>query len=275
MSFRYASAAMLFTVTVFSATPQSGGDPTLGRLLRGIPTEYLDALFDTGVVTLVHDDADSITLAPAADEVRNALGVIRSTGANIVSERLVLVERSPGPDRLTNVYNALLGVSDLAYLEYYNPVTELWKDLFKESYRVVGPSDLSPVADEYAERIPDEFSMYVLQGLPPFGEVLQTFAYHRLGADSPDVDGFTFISSNEWPIRYRNVRVVRDGAMQTFAFVVAGNEFMLLYGVGAARVFTAFGMFADRIENSFTARTAGLFEWLTENHLEGEVQTRY
>jgi hypothetical protein len=62
--------------------------------------------------------------------------------------------------------------------------------------------------------------------------------------------------------------VVKPGEMVTYAWVLRGDDYVLMYGIGAAKVFTGFGLFRDRIENSFTSRTDGLFNWLSDNYLD-------
>ncbi len=164
------------------------------------------------------------------------------------------------------MYNALLGVEDLSYLEYYNPEKDVWHDLFKESYRVNDDEDLERVPDLEVTSIPDQLRIPVLQGLPPFGDVLQTYRYD--GVAHGGIDGFRFSSENEWEIRYRRIRVVKEEEMVTYAWVLRGDDYLLMYGIGAAKVFTGFGLFRDRIENSFTSRTDGLFDGLSQNYLD-------
>lgn len=252
--------ALLFAGITFSAFPQ------VAEIVAQLPRDAQTALFNNGSVSASHTDADDIELAPSFPGVDDAIDDLQKMKANIVSERLVLVDGRVSDEGLVRVYNALLGVEDLSYLEYYNPMNDTWHDLFKESYRVNNGDDLDRVPDLEVDSIPDELRIPVLQGLPPFGEVLQTYRYDAVSHGG--IDGFRFSSENEWDIRYRRIRVVKDEEMMTYAWVLRGDDYLLMYGIGAAKVFTGFGLFRDRIENSFTSRTDGLFDWLSQNYLD-------
>jgi hypothetical protein len=238
----------------------------VAAILDEIPDRARAELLAQRSVSRTHTDAKELELAPRFPGVDEAIDDLRKIGTNIVSERLILVDGPVADEGIVTVFNALLAVSELSYLEYYNRENETWHDLFKESYRVDDEDDLNRQPDLQVQQIPPALEIPVLQGLPPFGDVLQTYRY---GAVShAGVDGFRFSSENEWDIRYRRIRVVKPGEMVTYAWVLRGDDYVLMYGIGAAKVFTGFGLFRDRIENSFTSRTDGLFNWLSDNYLD-------
>ncbi|MFW5643639.1 MAG: DUF6675 family protein [Alkalispirochaeta sp.] len=234
-------------------------------LLDDVPSDLRRELLANRSVSRTHTDPRDLELTPAVPGVRDAVRTLRSIRSNIVSERLILVDGPIDDEGLLMVFNAVLGVSELSYIEYYNPERDKWNDLFKESYRVHDDDDLDALPDLQVEAIPDSLSIPVLQGLPPFGEVLQTYRYEAITHDG--MDGFYFSSENEWDIRYNRIRVVKPEEMVTYAWVMRGDDYLIVYGIGAAKVFTAFGLFRDRIENSFSSRTDGLFDWLSRNYL--------
>jgi hypothetical protein len=211
-------------------------------------------------------DVDEIALAPSIDGVDEALRDLGRMRANIISERLVFVGTSVGDDAVREVYNALLGVGQLSGLQYYNPEKDVWHTLFNDSYRINDGEDRSPLPDLSVSEIPQDLEITVFQDLPPFGGVVQEYRYAGMTVNGRG--GFAFTSENEEELRYRRVRVVKPGEMRTYAWLIRGDDYLLLYGIGAARVFTGFGLFRDRIENSFTSRTDGLFDWLTVNYLQ-------
>lgn len=235
-------------------------------ILDQIPDSARTELLERRSVSRTHAEADNLELAPRFPGVGEAIDELRRLGTNIISERLVLVDGPVDDAGLVTVFNALLGVSELAYLEYYNPLNDNWKDLFKDSYRVDNKDGLNKRPDITVDEIPLTLEIPVLQGLPPFGDVLQTYRYDAVSHDG--IDGFHFSSENEWEIRFRGIRVVRPGEMVTYAWVLRGDDYVVMYGVGAADVFTGFGLFRGRIENSFTSRTDGLFNWLSDNYLD-------
>lgn len=235
-------------------------------IIGALPPSIQRELAQTGSVSATHTDAEDVVLAPDFPGVDDAIEDLEDIGVNILSERLVLVDHRVDDDGLLRVYNALLGVEDLAYLEYYNKMNGTWHDLFKQSYRVDTEDDLNRMPDLEVAEIPSHLRLPVFQGLPPFGEVLQTYRYDAFSYNG--IDGFRFSSENEWEIRYRRIRVVKEDEMVTYAWVLRGDDYLLMYGIGAAKVFTGFGLFRDRIENSFTSRTDGLFDWLSQNYLD-------
>ena len=236
------------------------------QYLGNLSSASLKELLAERSVSRSHTDARDVELAPSFPGVGDAVRSLRSTGVNIVSERLILVDGPVTDEGLVRVFNALLGVGELSYLQYYNPLSDVWHDLFRESYRVKDEQNLDRLPDLQVESIPDSITIPVLQDLPPFGEVLQTYRYESVS--HAGVDGFYFSSKNEWDIRYRRIRVVKPEGMVTYVWVLRGDDYLLVYGIGAAKVFTGFGLFRDRIENSFTSRTTGLFDWLSENYLD-------
>ncbi len=253
-------------VAVAALVPVADLSAQVYEYLETLPPDAMTELLDSRSVSRTHTDAREVELAPSFPDIRDAVRELRSTGSNIVSERLILVDGPIEDEGLLNVFNALLAVRELSYLEYYNPLKERWNELFYESYRVADEEDLAPLPDIQVDSIPASVVIPVLQELPPFGEVLQTYRYESFDYDG--VDGFSFSSENEWDIRYRRIRVVKPEEMVTYGWVIRGEDYLLVYGIGAAKVFTGFGLFRDRIENSFTSRTDGLFDWLKQNHLD-------
>ncbi len=256
----------LSSIVFVAVLPVVAVSAQVHRYLDGLSTSAGRELMTDRSVSRTHTSAEDIQLAPSFPGIGDAVKDLRSIGTNIVSERLILVDGSVHDDDMVKVYNALLGVSNLAYLEYFNTRTGLWKDLFKDSYRVDNEHDLNRLPDIRVETIPEYVTIPVLQGLPPFGDVLQTYRYESISLG--EIDGFRFSSENDWDIRYRGIRVVKAGEMATYAWAIRGEDYLLVYGIGAAKVFTGFGLFRDRIESSFTSRTDGLFDWLSENYLD-------
>lgn len=238
--------------------------------LSGLASSDRADLAREGSISLNHRDVDEIRLTPDLPGIREALRTISRSRANIISERLMVMPGRYSTADLLSVYNAVTATSELAYIQYYNPEKDVYHDLFRESHEVASAEDLAPVADQRFARIPGEEEKLVLQDLPPFGQVLQRYRYESV--DRGGMDGFLLSSTNLWDIRYNNIRVVRPEDMITYAWIVRTDEALLLYGIGSADVFTAFGLFRDRIENSFSSRTDGLFDWLKREHLDRLVR---
>lgn len=159
------------------------------------------------------------------------------------------------------MYNSLRRVSDLGYLQYYNERTEKTQDLFHESRAIDGPRNRQGISDPVVSTAPQDDRVWVLQGLPPFGEVASEYRYRSDGR------AFLFTGTNYDPLPYRGMRVVRPGNMITAILVIPGDDFILMYGLGGVRAFMMFGLLDDRIEAAFSGRTDGIFSWYYETYL--------
>jgi hypothetical protein len=119
------------------------------------------------------------------------------------------------------------------------------------------------------ERIPPRDEILVRQGLPPFGETVSRYTYVR------DDDALRFSGENLTRITYKGFPVVGPKEMTTNFLLIRESDYLLVYGAGGARVFNFLGLLSGVIENSFTSRTTGLFDWYSKNYLdplrEGEL----
>lgn len=182
--------------------------------------------------------------------------------ATILAEQLLLVEAEVDQHLFLRLYNSLRRVSELSYIEYYNERIDRWNELFYESRAVVSADDLRRLPDPVVRAIPPDDRVTVLQGLPPFGDIVSEYRYTASGR------AFLFSGTNIDPLSYRGVRVVRPGDMKTYILVLAGDDAILMYGAGAVRAFTVFGLLDNRIEAAFSGRTDGLFDWYARTYLE-------
>lgn len=242
-----------------AAAPSFGYD--LESLLSPIPADLRGELLRSGAVERFLDDAGEVALLPdhpLAREVRRAL---EDTDPNVLSEQLVVVRTAVDDRAVLGLYNSLRRVSDLSYLQYYNDRTERTHDLFRESRAIDGPSSRRGIADPVVTTLPRDDRVWVLQGLPPFGEVVSEYRYRSEGR------AFLFTGTNEDPLPYRGMRVVRPGNMITAILVIPGEDYVLMYGLGGVKAFMMFGLLDDRIEAAFSGRTDGIFTWYYETYL--------
>ncbi len=234
---------------------------TLDSLLATLPDELRGELLETGRVNRYFEDHDDALLVPDHALSRVVTDTLSRERPNVISEQILLLRTDVGPNERLDLYNSLRRVSTLSHIQYHNERKDTWHELFHQSYAVDGPSERRQIEDPVVRRIPDDDRVWALQVLPPFGTVLSEYRYRY------DGEAFLFSGTNEDPLFYRNVRVVRPGNMTTFILVVPGDDFLLVYGLGGVRAFMMFGLFDDRIEAAFSGRTEGLFRWYDENHL--------
>ena len=234
-----------------------------GSWLDHLPEVEREMVERNGYVERILESTRGLGLLPEGALEEVIYPVARSAGLNVLAERLIVVPGNGGDDMALAIFNLFYQPSALSYLRYYNPVKGVDHDLFKECFLVSSPDNRERLPELPAESIPAEDVFYMVQGLPPFGDVLQEFSVQRLGR------GFALVGINHDPLVFRGVRVTRSRDMVTVVAVLPEAERTYIYALGGARVRPVFSMLAgDRIENSFTSRNAGLFSFLNDEVLK-------
>ena len=234
----------------------------LASRLSTVDRDARGKLLQENVVRRDLDSWRDVSLIPDHPFRRDIRRDVRDTRLNVLSEQLILVDRAISDEEFLALYNSLRHIRDLDDIEYYNPEADVWYPLFDGSYRVADEDSTTPLPDPIADRIPGEDSFLVRQGLPPFGENVSRYEYrHRPGA-------ILFSSYNLSRIKYKGFPVVGPEEMVTHFLMIRESDYLLVYAVGGAQVFNFLGLLSGVIDNSFTSRTTGLFEWYSENYLE-------
>ncbi len=241
--------------------PASISAQSLNDLLNGLSRSDRRELLQTGSLEQYIENHRQIAYVPDHSLAETVADQVNSVRPNVISEQLVLVREEVGAEELLMLFNSLRSISDLSYLEYYNSRKDTTNELFYDSYAVRGPDERTRIPDPTVSSVPAEDQVWVLQGLPPFGTILSRYTYQAQG------DAFLFAGTNEDTLTYRNVPVVRSGNMITNIVVIAGDDFVLMYGIGAVKAFKMFGLLDDRIEAAFSGRTEGLFNWYRDTYL--------
>ncbi|MFW5826984.1 MAG: DUF6675 family protein [Alkalispirochaeta sp.] len=249
---------VIITLVVSAVSvPAQSLDDLLSSLSRADRRELLE----TGALEQYIENHRRIAYVPDHSLAETVADQVNSVRPNVISEQLVLVREDIGREELLMLFNSLRRISDLSNLEYYNSRKDTTNELFYDSYAVNGPDERNRISDPTVSRIPSEDQVWVLQGLPPFGTILSRYVYESRGSS------FLFAGTNQDTLTYRNVPVVRSGNMITNIVVISGEDFVLMYGIGAVKAFKMFGFLDDRIEAAFSGRTEGLFNWYRDTYL--------
>lgn len=230
--------------------------------LQGVSVDLRRQAIADGVVTRHVSATRDLVLIPNhpfAHSVRDALS---SANPNVLTETVMVLPFEVNDQELLELFNALRRLSSLAVIRYFNEERQAYHDLFDSSYRVASEADTRPLPDPVVSAIPREDSLLVLQGLPPFHDVVSRYDYRFDGRS------FHFAGSNLTRIRYRGFPVVGPGNMVTQLMVIRGANYVLVYGVGGARVTNPLGLLSSRIEGPFQYRTTGLFRWFETTHID-------
>jgi len=252
-----ACAAILLLSSASTAWSQS-----LDALLRPLDRSAREAVLNTNSVKRDIDSWRDVELLPAHPLSKDIREIIEDARPNVLSETIILVPRGITDSEYLELYNSLRRVSELGDIEYYNPEKEKWHPLFDFSYRVRNEESDTPLPDPVVARIPRSDEILVRQGIPPFGEAVSRYRYE--GGDN----AFLFSGVNITRITYKGFPVVAPEEMISSFLLIRGSDYVLLYGVGGARVFNFLGLLSGVIENSFESRTTGLFDWYSQTYLD-------
>lgn len=247
----------LFPLTVQPQLPRAARS-----VLDTLSRDTLQELTASGKVSRNfdnHRDLRYVPDHPLSEQIEDSVGSVRP---KVLSEALMYLDRGVSDAEFRELYNAFRSVSELSYMEYYNPEKEVWNELFYESYHIPDPQTDRALPDPIVTSIPREDSFYVGQEIPPFGYIVSEYSFEAEG------EAFLFSSTNLDRFYYRDVPVLAPENMITHVLVIRGSDYVLAYGVGGARVFTLFGILGDRIETPFAARTSALFDWFYTEQLE-------
>ncbi len=242
-----------------SAIPVSG--QSLESLLSSLPRDARIALLESGSIEQYLEDRDDVSLIPDHPLTRHIRRALRDAKPNVISEQLVLVEAAIDERGTVDLFNSLRRVSELSYIQYYNAGTDRTHDLFHESQAIDNPDDRRIIPDPVLAELPRDDLVWVLQGVPPFGDIVSEYRYRS------ENGAFLFFGTNHEAMPYRGFRVVRPRNMVTAILVVPTDEHVLMYGLGGVRAFTVFGLLDDRIESAFSGRTDGIFAWYYDTYL--------
>jgi hypothetical protein len=194
-----------------------------------------------------------------ADDIRASL---KDARLNVVSERITLIDSGITDREFLFLYNSLRRVSAFDEIEYFNTEDEKWRPLFEGSFHVSDPDSTKPLPDPVVEQIPAEESILVHQGLPPFGPSVSRYTYRHIPGT------IHFSAENLTRVTYKGFPVVGPGEIITHFLIIREPDYVLVYGVGGAQVFSFFGLLSGKIEVPFESRTTGLFDWYSNNYLE-------
>lgn len=181
---------------------------------------------------------------------------------NILSERLIVLPATADRDDVLAMLNLFYQPENLAYLRYYNPLKGRSHDLFQECYIVSDPESREPRVISAAASVPEDRTIWMVQGLPPFGDVLQVMHFARYEA------GFYFDSTNLDPLIYHDITFVRPEDMFTIVVMAPYEDGTVIYAVAGARVRPLFALIGgERMENSFVSRNQRLFSYVNDEIL--------
>ena len=165
-----------------------------------------------------------------------------------------------------SIYNTLLSIETMKGIEYYSQSRKKMRTLFTESYEIVSPDDLKPVADPVIKTIPQVLNRYLLQTDKTFGENIYETVYKFEGS------AIWVNMVNTTKMKYKFIPMVKPGKMSVNLFILPMEDGLLFYGVSAAETASFFGLEKTKKE-SFYNRIKAMYNWFSDQ-LEMNVQQR-
>ena len=253
MMIKYFAVTFLCTISVFSQD--------LEDTIKTIPSELKQELLLNGVTLRYPKSWKDIVLLPPSTFTKEIQQIFHELRPNIIAEQLYLIRKTLSEEDILYLYNTLRRIREMSFVNYYNARKDTVHELFFESRTVKDPQSLHSIPDILVDTIPAEDSLWVLQDMPPFGNVLSQYHYFF------DGQAFLVTSSNKDELFYRDNRLVRSEKMISIILCIPADGYVLVYGLGGIKAFTAFGLLNKRINSAFAGRITGLLDWYYNTHL--------
>ena len=161
---------------------------------------------------------------------------------------------------ILHYYNLLRNITLFSEIQYTNLKNKHVHPLFNVSNRIINKKDktiISPLNSLYSIMdITMDESIFVLQDMPPFGDVVSQYEYVY------SIDDFSFIGKNLTYISYRGFAAVIPKDMFITSQIARTNKGVLIYGLGSVRISGLGIFFGSIINNSFISRMVGFFNWI-------------
>ena len=198
-------------------------------------------------VVKVLDGLEEISLRAHNGRTARLLRQVRRLDPNFLAEAFFTMPVEPGTERQTleRVKWFLMDVSRFEEIPYYSRRHEGWSPLFEEVKITAFPINADG-SEEIVAR----------QQLLPFSPYTANYRF-RLSDSS-----LIYSHWNKTALRYSIFRAVRPENMYVGLYVEAREGELFFHGIGGAKVFTFFGLFAGRLEPAFTGRVEAIYSWL-------------
>lgn len=223
-----------------------GGNSLLPALDKDFfPEEDLPALEEGAAVIRSFKSYKDLVVAGDKDHpFREAL---REMKPNYLAEAFILI---PGNESESGILLDLLceNLGDFTAwksIPYWSARQETWYDLFSEA--TVEKHEIKGTRSSWVTRF-----------------IMNPFTSYRTSTDIEREAGkLVFNSRNEDEISYayNDMKAIKKHNMHWYIEAEAGEDGLLIYGVGAVYAFDMFGVIRNRLETSLTGRMRAFFSW--------------
>ena len=198
----------------------------------------------------VLDSYKDFSLHTEDSESEKIRSILKDVNPNFLAEILMVIPVDEKRDNLSFIRNTLLDVTLFDDIPYYSKRNEKWYPLYQDT-RILSQTVSSP----------EQEILSAYHKMKPFKPLEIMYRYYLHG------DTFFFESRNSTNIYYKNFKAVRKGNLITLLWIKDEGDRLIVYGVGGAKAFTFFGLFGERMDNSFIGRMEAFFSWFYDNYI--------
>jgi len=202
----------------------------------------------------VLDSYKDISLQAGDQESTYISDLLKKIKPNFVAEILMVIPVDQKKDNLDYIRSVLKDVTLFDDIPYYSKRNDKWYPLYEDTRIISEITSLS-----------GQDTVLAYHKMKPFKPQETTYEYSLQG------NTFLFESRNSSNIYYKNFKAVKKGNLFTLLWVRDEGDRLIVYGVGGASAFTFFGIFGERMDNSFIGRMEAFFTWFDENYIRSII----
>ncbi len=234
---------LYFLLAVF---PMAAGDLPF----RNLSSEELVKLQHGERLFRVLDTYKDFCLQTEDSESEQIRSLLKEVKPNFLAEILMIIPVDENLDNLAFIRNTLMDVTLFDNIPYYSKRNEKWYPLYEDT-KILSQTTTAPGQD----------TIMAYQKMKPFKPHETRYKFRIQG------DTFFFESRNSNNIYYKNFKAVRKGNMITLLWIRDEGDRLIIYGIGGASAFTFFGLFGERMGDSFIGRMEAFFSWFYDNYI--------
>jgi hypothetical protein len=156
----------------------------------------------------------------------------------------------------TGLYNAVLGLSTLAGLQYYSASRETMRTFYETSGVIDGPSAKNPLPDPVYPQPRPELSVYARQKDLTFGDNIYQYDYYSVPG------AIIFMQQNLTTMTAGIIPAVGKNKLRSTVAIFDAEDYLLVYAASMAKAVSIPGM-NERVGNSFSNRAVAILNWFS------------
>jgi len=229
-----------------SAFPLAAGELPF----KNISAEELLQLQGGESVFRILDRYKDFSLQTEDAESEKIRKILKEVKPNFLAEILMVIPVDKDRDNLDFIRTTLMDITLFDDIPYYSKRNKKWYPLYE---------DTEILSQTFSARGKNTILAY--HKMKPFKPQETMYKYLIQG------NTFSFESRNSSDIYYKNFKSVKKGKLVTLLWVKDEGDRLIVYGIGGASAFTFFGLFGERMDDSFIGRMKAFFSWFYDNYI--------